>query len=113
MPETAFQKGVTPEFYEGLGLREIPIRKKEMERKFHLYGSTDSDEKAAEEFLRSCKRLIKTAGDGVAIRRSEDQLCVYLIGRRLTFDTPVRGKITEDIVSWNRLPEISELLAFI
>lgn len=114
VPETAFKKGVSPEFYERLGLKEFPIRKKDMDRNFNLYGSMDSDEKAAEEFLRSCKRLMKAAaGNGVIIRKTGGQLCIFLIGRRLTFDTPVRGKITEDIVSWNRLPEITELLEFI
>lgn len=110
---TAFSKGISLEHYLEMGYRELPVRAREISGRFCLFGGTGREEKESEAFLRKCKKLIqKTAkeGGGLMIQETDASLCVFLIGRKITFDTPLRGEITEDIVAWNRLPEFGMVM---
>lgn len=113
------QKGIMDEsicmeFYESQGLHKLQVHSSEKE-KFFLFGDSPDDE-AAREFLADCRALIQRSGEdghGLLLQVNGDRVCCFLCDRKLTFSTPIRGRITEDIVSFNRLPELSVLLKFL
>lgn len=99
-------------FYAKQGLAGLPLLESSLQEDFALYGN-EASARAAARFVRRCLPLLRQAQKGggrqlLALRG--DLLCVFLTGRSLTFSTPIRGKLTPEIVGWDRLPELKLLL---
>lgn len=99
-------------FYAKQGLDRLPILEDGLREGFTLYGDGASA-KAAARFVRRCVPLVRQSEKGggrLLLSLRGDMLCAFLTGRGLTFSTPIRGKLTPEIVGWDRLPELKLLL---
>lgn len=99
-------------FYAKQGLERLPILENDLREGFTLYGDEASARMAAR-FVRRCAPLVRQAEKGggrLLLSLRGDMLCAFLTGRSLTFSTPIRGKLTPEIVGWDRLPELKLLL---
>ena len=99
-------------FYAGQGLTRLPLGEGALRDGFTLYGD-EAGAKAAARFARRCVPLAQQAGRAghkLVLSLHGDAVHVFLSGRSLTFRTPIRGRLTPEIVGWDRLPELSLLL---
>lgn len=111
------QRSVIPQedragFYGEQGLKPVPILEDELKDQFVLYGPEQGVPRAAA-FLKQCLPLIQCAEKedrGLLLGLKGDRLCAFITRRHLTFSTPLLGKLTSDILCWNRLPELKMLL---
>lgn len=84
-----------------------------MAESYCLFTDAGVPESYVEAFLNAGKKVIQEAvGQKLFIGTNGKHACVFLQGRRLMFDTPIRGAITEDILAWNRIPELSGIFQF-
>lgn len=107
------KNGIDPMFYERQGLIEIPITDNKLNREYYLYMEGDRDIEKKKEFFRRFKKVIEKQLDlkqPLVIQVGYDKIQMFLAGRDLEFPVPLRGKITDEIVGWNRIPEIIEAL---
>ncbi len=107
------KNGVDSTFYERQGLREVPITDNKLSREYYLYMDDDRDVEKKKEFLKRFKKVIEKQTDlkqPLVIQVGYDKIQMFLAGRDLGFPVPLRGKLTDEIVGWNRIPEIIEVL---
>lgn len=108
-----FDSGIASEHYEQEGYHEIPICNSHYNKSFRLFGLGEASERDVDRFFGVCRKLIQKESEedsSFMIRISGSGIYVFLVERKLVFDTPLRGEITEDIVAWNRLPEFVMLM---
>lgn len=99
-------------FYAGQGLSRLPLGEGDLRDGFTLYGD-EAGAKAAARFARQCVPLARQAakaGCKLMLSLRGRSIHVFLTGRSLVFRTPIRGRLTPEIVGWDRLPELSLLL---
>lgn len=108
-----FDQKVIQSFYESGGWKKQVIKKLPAAESFCMFTDADVPESCVEAFLKAGKKLIREAGgQKLFIGTDGTRICVLLPGKRLMFDTPIRGAITEDILAWNRMPELGGIFQF-
>ena len=73
----------------------------------------DRDIENEKEFFRRFKKVIEKQSDlkqPLIIQVGYDKMQMFLAGRGFEFPVPLRGKLTDEIVGWNQIPEIIEVL---
>lgn len=106
------EQGTAAPWYAAQGMESLPVLESSLRDRFALYGSTGSAGTAAQ-FIRRCLALTRQAeksGGRLLLAVRGDRLCLFLSGRSLSFSTPIRGRLTPEIVGWDRLPELGLFL---
>lgn len=107
------KNGIAPMFYEKQGLIEVPITDNKLSREYYLYMNDDRDIENEKEFFRRFKKVIEKQSDlkqPLIIQVGYDKMQMFLAGRGFEFPVLLRGKLTDEIVGWNQIPEIIEVL---
>lgn len=99
-------------FYAAQDLERLPLLEDALRDHFTLYAD-GAGAKMAARFAHRCVPLARQAakaGCKLLLCLRGDAIHVFLLGRSLTFRTPIRGRLTPEIVGWDRFPELSLLL---
>lgn len=112
----AFEAHFSPSFYEQQGLRRILCSNCRLEKDYYLFADAGTKEAEAEAFVRKCRKLMdRTQKEEcrLMIQDTGNSICIFLENKNLIFDTPIRGKLTEPMVLWDRIPELGMAFQFL
>ena len=109
----ALDGDASPDFYREQGLEELKLQWRGLQDGFNFYGSPDSTSKTVDLFARSCIDLVersKKMKGKLLVQVRRDHLCAFVTGRSLVFSTPILKPVTEEILKYDRLPELAAML---
>lgn len=112
----AFEAHISPSFYERQGLSRILHPNCRLGNEYYLFADAGIKESEAEAFVRKCRKLMdRTEKEEcrLMIQDTGKSICIFLENKNLIIDTPIRGKLTESMVLWDRIPELSMALQFL
>lgn len=101
-----------PAFYLQQGLHQLPILEESLQSEYLLFSDNDGA-RASGRFQRQCRQLAAQAnksGSQLLISIHGRHICAFLSRRSLVRSIPIQESVTEEILQWNPLPELSLLL---
>ena len=114
IPKLFLKKGIEREFYLDQGLKEFTLANRTLDNSYMLFGSEDSAQKDADLFVRQYKSIVMALSEKdhavAAIRQDSQGICAFFPDQSLSFPVPLRGELSEEVISWNRTPQVTALL---
>ena len=106
VPETALDEAVYTGYYESKGLHSFT----KAPRGWTVFTENDLD---AARLLRKSENLrqkLGTSQSSMILAVKGNHLAAYTFPRSLSFTTPLLGQLTQEILEWDRLPELDWLI---
>ena len=105
VPETALDDAVCAEYYEGKGLHSFA----KAPRGWAVFTENDLDAARLLRKSESLRQKLETSQSSMILAVKGSRLAAYSFPRSLSFTTPLLGQLTQEILEWDRLPELGWL----
>ena len=105
VPETALDEAVCAGYYEGKGLHSFA----KAPRGWAVFTENDLDAARLLRKSESLRQKLETSQSSMILAVKGSRLAAYSFPRSLSFTTPLLGQLTQEILEWDRLPELGWL----
>ena len=105
VPETALDEAVCAGYYKGKGLHSFA----KAPRGWAVFTENDFDAARLLRKSESLRQKLETSQSSMILAVKGSRLAAYSFPRSLSFTTPLLGQLTQDILEWDRLPELGWL----
>ena len=105
VPETALDEAVCAGYYEGKGLHSFATAP----RGWAVFTENDLDAARLLRKSESLRQKLETSQSSMILAVKGNRLAAYSFPRSLSFTTPLLGQLTQEILEWDRLPELGWL----